>query len=52
MIGSDGEGDAQSEPSDPVRRIPGDAEVDSPEEGIALCLSGGGYRAAGSLAGG
>jgi NTE family protein len=29
----------------PVRRIPGDPEEDSPEPGIALCLSGGGYRA-------
>jgi NTE family protein len=29
----------------PVRRIPTDPEEDSPEPGIALCLSGGGYRA-------
>src|SRR5512133_3552735 len=29
----------------PVRRIPGDPEEDSPEPGIGLCLSGGGYRA-------
>jgi NTE family protein len=29
----------------PVRSIPGDPDTDSPEEGIALCLSGGGYRA-------
>jgi len=31
--------------SAPVRRIPGDPQVDAPEAGIALCLSGGGYRA-------
>jgi NTE family protein len=30
---------------EPVRRIPGDPPDDQPEEGIALCLSGGGYRA-------
>ncbi len=30
---------------EPVRRIPGDPAQDQPEEGIALCLSGGGYRA-------
>jgi NTE family protein len=30
--------------AEPVREIPGD-EFRSPEEGIALCLSGGGYRA-------
>jgi NTE family protein len=29
----------------PVRRIPGDPEVDSPDDSTALCLSGGGYRA-------
>jgi NTE family protein len=29
----------------PVRRIPTDPEEDSPDPGIALCLSGGGYRA-------
>jgi NTE family protein len=29
----------------PVERIPTDPEVDQPSEGIALCLSGGGYRA-------
>jgi NTE family protein len=29
----------------PVRPITGDPEGDEPEEGIALCLSGGGYRA-------
>lgn len=29
----------------PVRSIPGDPDTDSPEAGIALCLSGGGYRA-------
>ena len=29
----------------PVRRIPGDPERDEPEDGIALCLSGGGFRA-------
>jgi NTE family protein len=29
----------------PVRRIPTDPPVDSPADGIALCLSGGGYRA-------
>jgi NTE family protein len=29
----------------PVRPIPGDPPGDQPEEGIALCLSGGGYRA-------
>ena len=29
----------------PVRSIPGDPDQDSPEDGIALCLSGGGYRA-------
>ena len=30
---------------EPVERIATDPEKDSPEEGIALCLSGGGYRA-------
>jgi NTE family protein len=30
---------------EPVRRIPGDPAEDQPQEGIALCLSGGGYRA-------
>ena len=30
---------------EPVRRIPGDPVEDRPEAGIALCLSGGGYRA-------
>lgn len=34
-----------SEPRSPVRRIPTDPQVAEPEEGIALCLSGGGYRA-------
>jgi NTE family protein len=29
----------------PVRRIPGDPPEDHPDDGIALCLSGGGYRA-------
>ncbi|HST70276.1 MAG TPA: patatin-like phospholipase family protein [Solirubrobacterales bacterium] len=29
----------------PVRFIPGDAVEEAPREGIALCLSGGGYRA-------
>jgi NTE family protein len=29
----------------PVRSIPGDPDTDSPEDGIALCLSGGGFRA-------
>jgi NTE family protein len=29
----------------PVRRIPGDPAEDQPSPGIALCLSGGGYRA-------
>jgi NTE family protein len=29
----------------PVRRIPGDPEEDHPDDCIALCLSGGGYRA-------
>jgi len=29
----------------PVQFIPGDPESDSPEEGFALCLSGGGFRA-------
>ena len=31
--------------SAPVERIPGDAETDQPQPGVALCLSGGGYRA-------
>jgi NTE family protein len=30
---------------EPVRRIPTDPEEDRPEPGIALCLSGGGFRA-------
>ena len=30
---------------EPVRWIPGDSDRGEPEEGIALCLSGGGYRA-------
>ena len=30
---------------EPVRRIPTDDADDQPEEGMALCLSGGGYRA-------
>ena len=29
----------------PVRFIPSDPPRDMPEDGIALCLSGGGYRA-------
>jgi NTE family protein len=29
----------------PVRRVPTDPPEDAPEEGTALCLSGGGYRA-------
>ena len=29
----------------PVQTIPTDPAVDSPEPGVALCLSGGGYRA-------
>ena len=33
-----------SNPSSPVRPIPTDTEV-APRPGIALCLSGGGYRA-------
>lgn len=32
-------------PSSPVRLIPRDTEVAGPQAGIALCLSGGGYRA-------
>jgi NTE family protein len=32
-------------PDDPVERIPSDDQDREPEEGIALCLSGGGYRA-------
>src|SRR5712691_9980818 len=32
-------------PSEPVRQIPGDSQGGAPEAGIALCLSGGGYRA-------
>ncbi|MGC1853598.1 MAG: patatin-like phospholipase family protein [Solirubrobacterales bacterium] len=35
----------QFEPLSPVRHIPGDEERAGPEQGIALCLSGGGYRA-------
>lgn len=34
-----------SSPTSPVRAIPPDAKAAGPEEGIALCLSGGGYRA-------
>jgi len=33
------------DPSLPVRFIPGEGPLDPPREGIALCLSGGGYRA-------
>ncbi len=29
----------------PVRKIPGDPPSDEPTQGVALCLSGGGYRA-------
>jgi len=29
----------------PVRRLPTDPPGDNPEPGVALCLSGGGYRA-------
>src|SRR3954451_11457744 len=29
----------------PVSQIPGDPEADNPQDGWALCLSGGGYRA-------
>jgi NTE family protein len=29
----------------PVRKLPADPPLDAPEPGIALCLSGGGYRA-------
>jgi NTE family protein len=32
-------------PEEPVQRIEGEDEGQAPEEGIALCLSGGGYRA-------
>lgn len=32
-------------PQEPVQVIPGDDERAAPEEGIGLCLSGGGYRA-------
>ncbi|MHC1768129.1 MAG: patatin-like phospholipase family protein [Verrucomicrobiia bacterium] len=32
-------------PTSPVRTIPSDAQEPGPEPGIALCLSGGGYRA-------
>jgi NTE family protein len=37
----------QEEPAKylPVRSIPGDPATDAAEDGIALCLSGGGYRA-------
>lgn len=35
----------QSHPLSPVRPIPSDASREGPREGIALCLSGGGYRA-------
>jgi NTE family protein len=31
--------------AEPVRRLPGETDADNPEPGIALCLSGGGYRA-------
>ncbi len=30
---------------DPVRDIPGEPSIEDPQPGIALCLSGGGYRA-------
>lgn len=33
------------QPAAPVRLIPGDEDRGAPEEGIGLCLSGGGYRA-------
>jgi NTE family protein len=32
-------------PGEPVREIPTDSPQETPEPGIALCLSGGGYRA-------
>ena len=34
-----------SECRSPVERIATDPELDTPSRGIALCLSGGGYRA-------
>jgi len=37
--------DAEVRGHQPVTFIPSDSERDQPEEGIALCLSGGGYRA-------
>ena len=33
------------DPHSPVRRIPGDPIEETPTSGLALCLSGGGYRA-------
>ena len=41
----EGRVDPLAEASSPTRRIPGDAERGAPEPGLALCLSGGGYRA-------
>jgi NTE family protein len=42
-----GVGDSREEtmPKSPVQLIPGDEEDRTPEQGIGLCLSGGGYRA-------
>jgi NTE family protein len=37
--------DQASPPNWPVRWIPGDDPSQPPEDGVALCLSGGGYRA-------
>ena len=31
--------------SDPVQIVPADQETATPEPGVGLCLSGGGYRA-------
>jgi NTE family protein len=50
MLGSDGGGAVPSNATDylaraPVETIPTDSLLDEPQAGIALCLSGGGYRA-------
>jgi len=37
--------DARTSAVEPVRYLPGETESSRPEAGVALCLSGGGYRA-------
>ncbi|WP_137045908.1 patatin-like phospholipase family protein [Pseudolabrys sp. FHR47] len=44
-MGDEQEPQVPVDPRSPVRFIPPDRPAEAPEQGIALCLSGGGYRA-------